>query len=137
MAEANSSCAALRIFSDDLIPEEVTELLHCEPTHSQTKGQSFSNKHSDKKRVAKTGLWRLSAEDCEPANIDVQIDEIFRQLPSDLNVWSQLAADYELDISCGLFLNKRNEVFILAPKSMQILSSRSVRLTLDIYAGNE
>ena len=137
MAEANSSSVALRIFSDDLIPEEVTELLRCEPSHSQTKGQPFSNKHSGKKRVAKTGMWRLSATDFEPANLDAQVDEIFQQLPSDLNIWNQLATHYELDISCGLFLDKRSGVVLLAAKSMQILSSRTVRLTLDIYAGDD
>jgi len=135
VAEADSSCAALRIFSDDLIPDEVTELLRCEPTRSQTKGQTFTNKRSGKQKIAKIGMWRLSAADCEPAKLDAQIDEIFQQLPSDLNVWNQLAKNYELDISCGLFLTKRNEVFLLEPKSMQILLSRTIRL--DIYSGDE
>jgi len=81
VAEADSSCAALRIFSDDVIPDEVTELLRCEPTRSQTKGQTFTNKRSGKQKIAKIGMWRLSAADCEPANLDAQIDEIFQQLP--------------------------------------------------------
>jgi len=82
-------------------------------------------------------MWRLSAKEREPANLDAQVIEIFQQLPDDLNVWNQLATQYELDIFCGLFLNKRNGVVLLAPESMQILSSRAVRLTLDIYAGDD
>jgi len=134
MAQADSSSATLRIGSEKLIPAEITELLGCEPTQSQTKGDVITGK-SDYKRTVKAGMWRLSAKDCEPENLDSQIAEIFEQLPDDLNVWRQLSARYELDIFCGIFVNRSNGVALISPESMKILSSRNIRLTLDIYAG--
>ena len=136
MAVAKISSATLRIFGDDLNPEEITKLLSCEPSQSQTKGQTFTSK-SGRTRTAKTGLWRLSAGDREPENLDAQVIEIFQQLPDDLNIWEQLATNYDLDISCGLFLGKSNSVVLLAPETMQIFSSKAVRLTLDIYPGED
>ena len=134
MQQPSSSSATFRIGGDDLNPEEITELLSCEPTKIQTKGQIFRSKKSGKERAAKTGMWRLSVADYEPANLDSQIVEIFQKLPDDINVWDELASRFDLDIFCGLFLNKTNDVILIAPDPMQILSSRGVTLTLDIYA---
>lgn len=135
MAKADRSSATFRIFGDDLNPDEISKLLGCEPTQSQTKGQVFTAKSSDKQRTAKTGMWQLSATECEPENLDAQIKEIFQKLPDDEDFWNQLAARYGLDIFCGVFVNVSNGVTWIAPESLQILSSRKVILKLDIYAG--
>lgn len=133
MQKTSSSSATLRIWGDDLFPDEVTKLLNCEPTSSQKKAQIFSSKKSGKQRAAKTGLWRLGTKYCEPANLDFQILEIFEQLPDELNIWQQLSTHYDLDIFCALFLETTNDVVVVAPEPMQILSSRGVALELDIY----
>lgn len=133
MTKNSSSSATLRIWGDDLLPDEITKLLNCEPTQAQIKGQIFSSKSTGSQRAAKTGLWRLSAMDCEPMNLDSQIVEIFQQLPEELDIWKQLAARFDLDIICGLFMNKSNDVVAVAPEAMQMLSYRGVELKLDIY----
>lgn len=133
MKKTSSSSASLRVGGDDLIPSEITELFNCEPTQAQTRGQTFTSNKPDYKRVAKFGLWQLSAKDCEPMNLDSQIVEIFQQLPRDLEIWKQLNARFELDIFCGLFMSKSNDVVAIAPEPMQLLSSRGVALKLDIY----
>ena len=132
--QANSSTATLRIGGDDLQPDKITEFLGCKPTKSQTKGQIFSSKKSGKERAAKTGMWRFSVADATPANLDAQIVEIFQQLPSDMTKWEQLSSRYDIDLFCVLFLNKTNDVILIAPEPMKILSSRGVTLTLDMYA---
>ncbi len=78
-------------------------------------------------------MWRLRTKHCEPANLDSQIVEIFQKLPDDLKVWQQLSMRYEIDMFCGLFFEKTNDVISIAPETMHILSSLGITLKLDIY----
>ena len=64
----DSSCAGLRIFGDSLIPEEVTNLLGCEPTEARRKGDVIPDTHYH--RIAETGSWIL--DDDLPATADIK-----------------------------------------------------------------
>ena len=135
MTKLSTSTATFRVCGDDLNPEEITILLGCEPSQFQTKGEVFRSKKSGKEGVAKIGMWRLAADDRQPADIDAQVIEIINKLPSGIDIWKQLAAKYQLDILCGYFMTNSNEVFFLKPELMQTLSSREITLKMDIYAG--
>ena len=133
MQHTSSSDVTFRIFGDTLIPEDITKLLGLEPTRSKTKGQVTTKKKLGATRTAKTGMWRLDATDCKPANLDYQIDEIFQNLPDELSLWTHLSSSYELDLFCGLFLTESSGVVFITPESMKILSSRGVKLKLNVY----
>ncbi|MDG9670150.1 DUF4279 domain-containing protein [Hahella sp. CR1] len=133
MAHLSRSVVSFRVFGDDLIPEEITNILGCEPTHGQTKGDVIIAKKTGHKRTASTGLWRIRAISREPGNIDDQVREIFDQLTSDPDVWKVLSERYSMDLFCGLFMDVDNEGLLISPHTLRLLGSRGISLDFDIY----
>ena len=137
MAQINSSVVSLRISGDDLLPENITEKLGCEPTKKQIKGQIFVGNKTGQEREAKTGMWNLHASDCKPENLDGQITEILNKLTSNLEVWSSISKQYKTDLFCGLFMDNTNEGLTISSDSLKLLGLRGIELGLDIYANCE
>jgi len=84
MGELSESAACLRLFGDDLIPDDITTLLGHEPMGSDIKGE-LSKTLLPRKQVllSKTGSWRLSFERRRPADLNGQIEEIIELLTDD------------------------------------------------------
>ncbi|GAA5484837.1 DUF4279 domain-containing protein [Haloferula sargassicola] len=133
MACISRSAATLRIIGDDLIPDEITRLLGASPTQAQTKGDKIVGKKTGNVRIARFGMWRLEASDCEPGDLDDQIRLICGQLTDDLAVWESFASRYKMDLFCGLFMECGNEGISLSPAALFALGSRGIELDLDIY----
>ena len=79
------------------------------------------------------GLWSLAAASAKPADLDRQITAILGQLATELDVWVQIAAKYDVDMFCGLFLSEANEDLQLSPDTLNALGQRRIELQLDIY----
>ena len=122
---------ALRIFGDDLIPEEITHALGAEPTRWAKRGEAEVS--SPRKRLAKTGFWQLSMPDRQPGDLDAQINGLFTALTDDLSIWASLTERHGADLFCGLFMNETNEGVVLERETLQAIASRGLALNLDIY----
>jgi len=133
MACISRSAATLRIIGDDLVPDEITRLLGASPTHAQTKDDKIVGKKTGNVRIARFGMWRLQAPDCEPEDLDGQIRIIFDQLTDDLAVWKSFASQYKMDLFCGIFMECYNEGMELSPESLLVLGSRGIKIDLDVY----
>ncbi len=133
MACIYRSTATLRIIGDDLVPDEISHLLGPSPTHAQTKGDEIVGKKTGNVRIAKFGMWRLQASDCEPEDLNSQIQFILDRLTNDLVIWKSLASRYKMDLFCGLFMECGNEGMDISPESLLALGSRGIKLDLDIY----
>ena len=59
------------------------------------------------------------------------------KLSPELDVWKSLAAEYEIDLFCGLFMNESNEGMEISPKALKALGDRGIVLSLDLYDGND
>lgn len=125
--------ACLNILGDDLIPDEVSRLLGAEPTSARTRGEILIGKASGHRRVARTGVWSLRAQDRLPGDLNAQIHEIFARLSGDPAVWAQLQSRFELNLFCGLFMDARNNGETISPANLRLLGERGVELQLDIY----
>lgn len=136
MAQVQRSVATLRISGDDLDPAEITRLLGCAPSSAQTKGERIVGRNSGSVRIAFTGMWRLSASDRQPEDLDGQIGELLSKLTDDLGVWASIAGKHRLDLFCGLFMDGDNEGLSITPQSLAALGLRQIELGLDIYAGD-
>ena len=137
MAQINRSYATLRISGDDLVPSEISSILGYETSLIQSKGQVFVGKKSGRERVAKSGMWRVQATNCEPEDLDFQISEIINRLSSDLNAWKSLANRFDIDLFCGLFMEVSNEGMEISPCSLNLLAERGIMLGFDIYAPDD
>lgn len=132
MGTIDHSVATLRLFGDDLVPEEISALLCANPTAAFRKGQTINGHVTGNVRIAKTGSWRLSAADREPENLEAQIFEILDQLTQDLGVWKSLSR-FQPDLFCGIFMGSSNDGLPLSAKALLALGQRGVALRLDIY----
>jgi hypothetical protein len=133
MGAIESSQATLRIFGEDLVPEEITAMLGNAPTVSQRKGQEIIGTKTGTVRIAKTRNWRLSALRREPEDLEGQIAELLGKVTSDLVVWESLAHCFEIDLFCGLFMGSSNDGVELSPATLLALGQRGISLSLDIY----
>jgi hypothetical protein len=78
-------------------------------------------------------MWRLSAREAEPENLDGQVSELLGQVTSDLSVWSDIATRFRVDLFCGWFMGSGNEGVAISPATMLALGQRGIQLSLDIY----
>lgn len=133
MAHLARSVATLRIFGDDLIPDELSGLLGCTPTDAYLKG-SVRTLKSGREVVRKTGAWFLDAHPTEPEDLNRQVLELLARLTDDKNVWTALKERFELDLFCGWFMKEGNEGVSLSAASMWALGERGIELSIDIYS---
>jgi hypothetical protein len=133
MAQVSRSKACLRIIGDSLVPATITELLQCEPTGANAKGDTRIGKSTRRKFVYPRGAWRLQAAEAEPEDLNGQIAEIIEKLNPDISVWKHLSEQYHIDLFVGLFMEESNEGMEISPKSLQLLGERGIVLAMDIY----
>lgn len=136
MGQIHHSAATLRIFGDDLRPDEISQMLKCQPTKAELKGEVIRYS-SGRERTVKRGNWRLIAQRAEPENLDGQIQWLLSQVSGDLNVWKSLTQIYDVDLFCGLFMQSSNDGLSLSPETMLMLGRRGIELGLDIYDASD
>ncbi len=137
MAQINRSTASLRIIGDDLVPDEITRMLGCQPTHAQTKGEKLVGKDTWQIRTAKFGMWRLALADRQPEDIDGMVKELFNRVPAAIEVWRDFANRFKVDLYCGLFMQDSNEGFSISPQTLTALGARGIELMFDVYSPSE
>ena len=126
MAELARSAAGLRIFGEDLDPEEITRLLGKAPTRSRRRGRPWFAPNGQPLGISPIGAWHVSAPRVEPGDLDAQIAAILDGLPEDPALWRDLCARYKIDLFCGLFMDGGNEGLRLSPQTLAGLSSRGI-----------
>ena len=136
MAYLHRSLARLRISGESLLPDEITALLGAKPSRARVKGEPINSRVSNPV-LAKIGSCQLAATECEPENVDGQVQEILSQLTDDLSVWTDLGARFGVDLFCGWFMQETNEGLSLSPWTLADLGQRGIVLALDIYAPRE
>ena len=132
MAQLARSVASLRIFGDDLEPEEVTRLLGHSPSRSWRKGEIQISKsgHSFTRR---SGAWLLDVDPTEPEDVNGQVAKLLGMLTNDDTAWSQVTGRFEVDLFCGWFMGTSNEGVSVSPSTMSALGRFGIELSLDIY----
>lgn len=134
MGPVQRTRASLRITGDDLIPDEVTRVLGCNPSRAHKKGDVIRNEKLRSERVARFGMWSIQATPCSPGDIDAQVKDLLGKLSSDLAAWRDLTSRFHADLFCGLFLAELNQGLTISADTMAALSSRGIELDLDIYS---
>lgn len=132
MASLGNAQASLRIFGDDLNPDEITHALGCAPTEAWLKGDRQPSK-SGHDIFRKTGAWFLKATPTKPADLNAQVAELLGKAAADLKIWAALGQKYKIDLFCGWFMTGSNEGPLVTPETMRKLSERGIELSLDIY----
>jgi hypothetical protein len=126
----------LRIMGDSLDPEQITAILKCPPSRSETKGKSMTTA-SGHIRIPKRGHWALSINSKDYRGEEIDLEQGLRillgKLPSDSKLWRSLTTKYDVDLFCGLFLETSNRGFELSAKASTMLSRRYLKIGFDVY----
>ena len=131
MPQLYQTTASLRIFGDDLEPDEVTALLGASPTHAVRRGDLRSTRPET--RPARAGSWRLQSGYAKPGDLDVQIHDLLALTTDEPAVWKTIHERYQADLFCGLFMQTGNDGLSLKPETLVAIVSRGLELQLDIY----
>ena len=134
MSAVKTSTVTLRIYGDDLVPQEITKMLGVSPSRAKIKGEKTVGRKTGKTYIAKSGMWQLGAPDREPEDIDGQIREMFSQVSADVSVWRGITKKYRVNLFCGLFMSETNDGLSISPQSLALLAERGIELWFDIYA---
>lgn len=132
MAQLARSVASLRVFGDDLKPDEVTRLLGHSPSRSWRKGE-FQSSKSGRSFTRRSGAWLLEVGPSEPEDFDGQVAKLLGMLTNDHTAWSQVTTRFEVDLFCGWFMGTSNEGLSVSPSTMSALGRFGIELSLDIY----
>ena len=130
-----SLSVALRIFGDELDPEQISGLLGQAPTRSSVKGEETIGRVTGERRVQRTGMWILSEEKDNPAreDLDSVVLSVLTQTSSDVELWNQIRERYSVDILCGLFLSSADDHFGLSNLTLAELKKRGLTINFDVY----
>lgn len=117
---------ALRVYGEELDPDHISALLHCEPSSAARKGNPFP----------KRGRWilRIDSKDCEESDdVEDGIRMLLARPPSDSGFWLSLTRIYAVDVFCGLFLASSNRGFGISAEVSRLLSDRNLEVGFDVY----
>jgi hypothetical protein len=103
-------------------------LLGAHPTDEHRRGDFIS------KPPHKTdhGTWAISTKRSR-RDIEGQLDDLFANLTTDLEIWDTLTRRYEADLFCGVFLSWFGHGFSMSPALHRKLADRNLLITFDIY----
>lgn len=132
MARLARSVASLRVFGDDLEPDEITRILGHSPSQSWRKGELQSSR-AGRTSTRRCGAWFLAVDPTEPEDLDGQVIKLLNQLTGDEKAWSELNARFDVDLFCGWFMGTSNEGVAVSPSTMAALGRFGIALSLDIY----
>jgi hypothetical protein len=133
MAAIGRVRASLRVFGDNLEPEEVSALLGRQASREHHKGDKVAG---NREAVEPTGAWILDSGLSEKSEIEEHIEALLGPLSNDMDEWSRLTDIFSASVHCGLFLDQYNEGFELSPRVAQALAERGLVIAFDIYSGD-
>ena len=133
MSPIHRVSAALRIFGDELDPDEITRLLGKAPSQVQRRGRPLQLPSGREGRIIDFSSWTIAAEETSPGDLDAQIEQILQGTTVDLAVWAHIASAFRMDLFCGFFMRDNPEEIGLSPRSLLALGQWRIKLSLDIY----
>jgi hypothetical protein len=121
---------SLAIYSDDLEPAKLSDLLGCHPTSSQRKGE---RKHEGSAPF-RIGAWILTEEGRTPESVDQILRRLLLRLPDDPDLWSKLADEYKVELRFGIHMTGWNKGFTISAEALARLARMRLSFDFDLYA---
>jgi hypothetical protein len=129
----DETSVTLRIFGDDLNPDEITSILRFPPTVARRKGDIRIGKTTKNEYKARTGQWHLESPRGK-GDLDNHIRWLLEALCPEQDSWDSINQRFNIDLFCGLFINDWNRGTGISADLMYELGRRRIALELDIYA---
>jgi hypothetical protein len=120
----------LRVYDEELDPDQISKVLGCEPTNAARRGSSKDPRYPLK------GRWLLEIDSRdldESDDVEDGVRMLLERLPSDLALWASLTSTYSVSIFCSLILVSQNRGFGISAEVSKLLSDRNLESGFDIY----
>ena len=124
------SKASLRIFSQTLTAEEITDRLQLTPSRSHTKGLQKSS------RVQiswKEHLWLLECPLGDESDLTRHLRWLLDKVETKADVLSNLSGDCRLDFFCGFASENGQGGFTLDPTTLARLAALKIPVSLNLH----
>lgn len=130
--EVGEAKVTLCIYAEDLDPQQVSNLLGCNPTHAARRGEV--DPRYPKRPPAPTGRWLL--ESPHELAFGEKVAFLLDRTSAEEEQWHELAANHRVVLSIGLFLSSWNEGVEFPVPILKRLAARSWTVSLDIYSAD-
>jgi hypothetical protein len=124
--------ASLRIHSDVLSAEQISELLNMQPDGFNVKGTKAVPDHP-KSFVYPSHMWRLESDADETEPLDQHISRLVDFIESRGDTFKKLSADCKLDMYCGFFANDWIGHVELTPDLLKRLTVIPIKVVIRLY----
>jgi len=126
---------ALIINTEAVAPEELSQMLGCEPTGAWRKGEPILRPDGSVKRVPKFSSWqlKLSSNETDEWNLCEAAKLLLNRVNGDVPTWREIVSDGQARLSFGLTMDSSNRGFTLEVELTRYLADRGIRIDFDIY----
>lgn len=126
----------LALYGEDLVPDEVTGLLGCSPTHGHRRGEQRRSRSANV-GPWKQGAWLLTVDGEAPKTASELLADLLGRVPDDESLWSSISDRWQVSVGFGLFLDAWNRSLVIDAALIQRLARMRVALDFDIYADTD
>jgi uncharacterized protein DUF4279 len=123
----------LRLLGDELVPQEITAILRCDPTSAGCKGEPRIGPNGDVRGHRRIGVWIREHKPNADDTVDEAIAEILAELPSDPQLWQSLQQRFKIDLICDITVRGVNQGFELSPDVLKRVAALDIPLGVDIF----
>lgn len=112
--------SSLIIRSQTLMPEELTDILGCEPSFARSARSSSSQ----------LGVWEVRSTAPAAASFQSHLNSIISRLSAESSVWHRLSSDHELELVAIIYLGHDEPQTSVSPAALAWLGERMIRLSI-------
>jgi len=126
---------SLRIFSDNLEPNQITKLLRYNPTKELKKNDPINNKS---KRISEKNVWELTLKANDSSkNINSEILNILNNINKNKRSWKIINNHSRVDLFIGMVMKSKNKGIEIDPILMRLLGKLNITIGFDVYYEEE
>ncbi len=126
------SSASLRVYSETVSIEEITQLLQLQPTRVLVKGSKVDPNHP-KSYVHPGNLWILVSSQDSSQSLESHIAYLVELMEQRIDAWESLLKDCKADLFCGFSSVNGQGGFTLSASLLKRITIIPIALTLDLY----
>jgi hypothetical protein len=128
----NLPVASLCLYGAALDSALISRVLNCEPSYSQTNGESFISV-SGNRRISETGLWMVHSDRfCTSSNANEHVQALLEALKLHLNLRTLEGVDVAV-MSLAMLSGEQPELVSLSPQLLARLAELGLALKIEAY----
>ena len=122
--------ASLRIFGEDLVPDEISSRLDLRPTQTHLRGQRKSERVS---LAWKDSMWLLQSPLGTEEDLPRHLEWLLGKLEPKAGIVNEISAKFKMDFFCGFSSDNGQGGFTLSTELLRRLADIGIPITLDLY----